>query len=231
MTRRTQPNAHVVRWNEIHFTKLDPLDGRCRLGAPVTDALYFQLKDRYPRSNFDKGPVFEELWALAAQMERELIAARKVHSRTHEIVTIVRAVARPLGYSIAVHGSLSRDLDLVATPWSETACSARTLAWNVMRALEGFVVVRLGVEPSRKPHGRLAWSIHTKLGFYVDLSVSPRGKQPWWERAGAVTGKWISRRLRREWFWGQPWWSKAWNWCMGRRTRRGGCAASEQDEG
>lgn len=33
--------------------------------------------------------------------------------------------ARELGYALALHGSMARDLDLVAIPWTDDAASAR----------------------------------------------------------------------------------------------------------
>lgn len=43
-----------------------------------------------------------------------------------ELAGIV-AVARELGYALAVHGSLARDLDIIACPWTETATSALSM--------------------------------------------------------------------------------------------------------
>jgi hypothetical protein len=80
---------------------------------------------------------------------------------------------RDVGYAIAVHGSLSRDLDVVAVPWTDEAVSAERLVMHLMSAVGG----RLrdghkrkdgtedqwekvsGGNPAVKPHGRLAWSI------------------------------------------------------------------------
>lgn len=89
--------------------------------------------------------------------------------------------ARACGYALAVHGSLSRDLDVVAIPWTEEAVSAV----EVVRAMAAAVARRAGPDlviggPSSAPHGRLGWSIpfpaedgFTTVG-YVDVSVMPR---------------------------------------------------------
>lgn len=86
--------------------------------------------------------------------------------------------ARELGYALLVHGSLARDIDLVAVPWAPTAVSAEEL----VRELEA-KVRELDVSPAEqilptqgpedKPHGRRAWNIHVQ-GTYFDLSVTPR---------------------------------------------------------
>lgn len=99
---------------------------------------------------------------------------------------LVRA-ARAKGYALAVHGSLTRDLDLVAIPWTEEAAPALEVAQALIDASGGFIRERTegpghpagwpGTrDPSQKPHGRLAWSIHLGGGPYIDLSVMPRCK-------------------------------------------------------
>lgn len=89
----------------------------------------------------------------------------------------IRKVARQLGYAIAVHGSLARDIDLIACPWTEEAVDAETLAHAVFRIVQAFnkeVFVSVDKDcPRSKPHGRLAWSLHF-WGSYIDLSVMPR---------------------------------------------------------
>jgi len=83
------------------------------------------------------------------------------------------------GYCLALHGSMARDLDLVAIPWTEDADSPEKLIESIRR----FVVEKANVNlkiapPTLKPHGRLAYVI--PIGFdehYLDLSVMPiKGK-------------------------------------------------------
>ena len=78
-------------------------------------------------------------------------------------------LARNVGYSLALHGSMARDLDLIAVPWTDDAVSAQDLAHVIAegtgRALSDF---------HEKPHGRLAWVIQLGGGPYIDLSVMPR---------------------------------------------------------
>ena len=80
-------------------------------------------------------------------------------------------VAKDRGYALTVHGSLARDFDFVAIPWTEEACPAEELA-EAIRARCGGIVVDL-TNPCPKPHGRLAWKFHLGGGPYVDLSVMP----------------------------------------------------------
>lgn len=79
-------------------------------------------------------------------------------------------VARELGYALAVHGSLARDLDIIACPWTPEAASPEALV-EAMRERVG------GVTDSKvldRPHGRRCFVIHLGGGPYIDLSVMPR---------------------------------------------------------
>ena len=80
--------------------------------------------------------------------------------------------ARQHGYALAVHGSLQRDLDLLACPWSEVASAPEELIHALCRRVGGFMLE--GEKAMEKPHGRRAWIIHLGAGLYIDLSVMPR---------------------------------------------------------
>jgi hypothetical protein len=89
-------------------------------------------------------------------------------------------VARELGYALAIHGSMGRDLDLIAAPWTSEAVSAEELAEAIREHTGGFLKPseeddyhRFG-KPGCKPHGRLCFAYQLGGGPYVDLSVMPR---------------------------------------------------------
>lgn len=85
--------------------------------------------------------------------------------------------ARRLGYALALHGSLQRDLDVIAVPWRDDAAPAVDL----VHALSEIFDIEPNHpidEPQQKPHGRLGWSIPLWWGAYVDLSVMPRVEAP-----------------------------------------------------
>lgn len=83
--------------------------------------------------------------------------------------------ARACGYALALHGTMARDLDLLAVPWTEDAADYDTLIDAIMKACDGFLIERTSKpEPERKPHGRMAWSIHLDGGVFIDLSVMPK---------------------------------------------------------
>lgn len=107
------------------------------------------------------------------------------------------AVARRHGYALAIHGSVSRDFDLVAVPWIEGCSPAVELIAALKAHLDALsyrelLTVEGGLTPEQasqiadhvegqrnadgasvKPHGRRAWSLHLGCGAYVDVSVTP----------------------------------------------------------
>lgn len=80
-------------------------------------------------------------------------------------------VARDYGYALALHGSLARDLDVVAVPWRENPASRLELAKALTEAVGGFEASEF--TPGVRPHGRLCWTIHLGGGPFIDLSVMP----------------------------------------------------------
>ncbi|MGE4544221.1 MAG: hypothetical protein AB7D06_08930 [Pedobacter sp.] len=95
----------------------------------------------------------------------------------------IRRAAKKLGYAIGLHGSLARDFDLIAAPWTEDAATPDALAEAVFEAAGG---VRWRVwwnHGKPKPHGRKAYAFdwdksNHENRDYCDLSVMPRYTSP-----------------------------------------------------
>lgn len=107
-----------------------------------------------------------------------IIDARLEYERT---ITALRSAARRLGYALAVHGSLARDIDIVAAPWTADATDAATLA-EALRAtaedVRGHLAFLKDGDPVERPHGRLCWVLYfCASSTYIDLSVMPRRAQ------------------------------------------------------
>ncbi|PZU95594.1 MAG: hypothetical protein DI527_00870 [Chelatococcus sp.] len=99
------------------------------------------------------------------------------------VFTIARCVAWQEGYALVMHGSFTRDLDLIAIPWTDRATDAEHLVKRVALALDDLaLLIKKSGAPSQatqKPHGRLAWTLTFKTfgdPRFVDLSVMPRLK-------------------------------------------------------
>ena len=91
-------------------------------------------------------------------------------------------VARSCGYALALHGTMQRDLDLIAVPWTEEAVHPSVLVAAMAKAVGGWSpdYANTGEAdptpmPTKRPHGRLCWLIYwagASCGF-IDLSVMP----------------------------------------------------------
>lgn len=112
--------------------------------------------------------------------------------------------ARAHGYALAIHGTVTTDLDLIAVPWTPAAISAEELMQVLMQQLgaldykgllkrdcsswatddqidqmvkaerERLQEPRGPFDCALKPHGRKAWNLYLDAGCKVDLSVMPR---------------------------------------------------------
>lgn len=91
-------------------------------------------------------------------------------------------IARNYGYALAIHGSVQRDLDLIAVPWVDDCADADTL----VAALREHCYLCIGdpkkIDPRHglatvKPHGRRAWMLYMDFGAQVDISVMPKGER------------------------------------------------------
>lgn len=96
------------------------------------------------------------------------------------VFTIARCIAWSEGYALVMHGSFTRDLDLLAVPWTEHATDAEHLVKRITLALDDLSLLVKDVSgktATEKPHGRLAWTLTFKTfgdPRFIDLSVMPR---------------------------------------------------------
>lgn len=97
-----------------------------------------------------------------------------IASLMEDLLPPLRMAARGCGYALTVHGSLQRDIDLVAVPWEDGADAPEYLLQRIVGVTAG-VLGRAVVNSawSEKPHGRRAISIITAGDTYIDLSVMP----------------------------------------------------------
>jgi len=84
------------------------------------------------------------------------------------------------GYALALHGSIQRDLDVIAVPWTDDAEPREVLVEAIKKACDGWIIhpgdgpeQSPDVSPVTRSHGRMAWSIYIADGVYIDLSVMP----------------------------------------------------------
>jgi len=84
---------------------------------------------------------------------------------------MLEKVAHRHGYALALHGSMMRDLDLIAIPWTDDANTEAELlvAFAKVLKLKGW-----SDTATEKPHGRRAFVFYLSGDAYIDLSVMPR---------------------------------------------------------
>ena len=85
----------------------------------------------------------------------------------------LRKTAKKNGYALAVHGSLTRDFDLIAVPWVDKPSDPDLLSKSLVEA-----VCKFGMLPNKdawesKPHGRKAKTFVIGFAEVIDLSVVP----------------------------------------------------------
>lgn len=104
------------------------------------------------------------------------------------IYTKLRIKGWQYGWAVVLHGSCTRDLDLLMTPWEERAHFRTAEQCIIMLAADEKLKLSTGAMPAfldaertnidwtQKPHGRKAVSLHFP-GFgdprWVDISVTP----------------------------------------------------------
>lgn len=80
------------------------------------------------------------------------------------------AIGRGCGYAIGLHGSMKRDVDLIAAPWTDDAMPAHALVSELIKQLP---CAQIG-ETEQKPQGRIAITLQQDGRFkHLDLSIMP----------------------------------------------------------
>ena len=118
--------------------------------------------------------------SLRVKRTREDELAEQVKGYYEILIDALRYVAYRHGFALAVHGSLRRDIDLIAAPWRESAVGGDALAKAISGAIEAIIGTsrerKEFPNPEKKPCGRLGYSFyltHDDFGPYVDLSIMP----------------------------------------------------------
>jgi hypothetical protein len=90
------------------------------------------------------------------------------------IYTMVRKLAWEEGYAIGLHGSFTRDLDMIAVPWAEHC--TRKPEKLIARIVQATGLLETQGSPGEKPHGRKVWTLRLpEFGDprFIDLSIMP----------------------------------------------------------
>lgn len=100
----------------------------------------------------------------------------------------LKEIALKYGYNLVLHGSLNRDMDLIAIPWSPELKSHEAMIHEFASYLDGYTMI-LGHKEGKPVcfnqmyHGRIGYVINLNRGeklktyddpqWYLDISVTP----------------------------------------------------------
>jgi hypothetical protein len=105
----------------------------------------------------------------------------------------LKDIAKEYGYNLVVHGSMNRDLDLIAIPWEDRCCFTKEqlMIKEFQEYLTGVKITKPDGEIyyTTLPGGRHSYVIELNRGdrhgewvrfedseYYLDISVTPNGK-------------------------------------------------------
>jgi hypothetical protein len=108
---------------------------------------------------------------------------------------VIKEIGLQYGYNIVLHGSMNRDLDLIAIPWQEVIGDKVEMINKICEAIGGNVLIETDADRElfrKKFHGRECWvvninrTIKSKYGgmvtefiehedpqYYIDISIIP----------------------------------------------------------
>lgn len=100
----------------------------------------------------------------------------------------LKVIAKGYGYNLVLHGSMNRDLDLIAIPWQLNACDHDKMIEEFCNVLGGRLMLQEDDGKYCFPHGRMSYVINLNRGefthpnfndpqYYIDISVIPTSEQ------------------------------------------------------
>lgn len=85
----------------------------------------------------------------------------------------LRNIALEHGYALAIHGSMARDLDLIAVAWQEKTEFHGIMIDEMCKAIGGTLFKSLEPKLDEKPHGRIVYTLCILGDWFIDISVIP----------------------------------------------------------
>jgi hypothetical protein len=83
-----------------------------------------------------------------------------------------RKAALECGYSLALHGSMANDMDLIAVPWVEDVQPVEELVKRISDCIGNTVWKDYHLKTiGMKPHNRICYTLSIFSDWYIDLSI------------------------------------------------------------
>lgn len=92
-----------------------------------------------------------------------------------QILPVIREIAGECGWGIGLHGSLLKDLDLIAIPWKDDATSDEEMVKRIADEIGGKVGYMSGFGPGHRKGFSIIfdYNAHGKITEgYVDFSIA-----------------------------------------------------------
>ena len=95
---------------------------------------------------------------------------------------LLKRIAESYGYNLVLHGSMDRDLDLIAIPWDIKLGNHEKMIDDFTKCLGGELLPKTEMGVHCHPHGRMGYVIQlcrregmelTDPEYYIDISVTP----------------------------------------------------------
>lgn len=93
---------------------------------------------------------------------------------------ILKEIAYNYGYALGLHGSVQRDFDIIAVPWIQRPRSYKKMLKEFAKEI-GWTF-DWSFSPTKKPHGRLAFTLLCQDNYhgenaYLDIGIMLTDKQ------------------------------------------------------
>jgi hypothetical protein len=122
----------------------------------------------------------DEREAVRVLLEGKIMSKVKDYSKTNPkpqfyacLYPDLRQKALECGYALAIHGSMARDMDLIAVAWTDEALEPDVLMEKLLEAAAATIFKNLYPKKGDKPHGRICYTLCILGDWFIDLSVIP----------------------------------------------------------
>ena len=90
----------------------------------------------------------------------------------------IRKCAMDCGWAVALHGSLSSDMDIMAMPWEKNAITFEDFITVLSKLFkDNDLSKRYEITYKEKPHNRVVATIPIFADFYLDISTMEGGAE------------------------------------------------------
>lgn len=92
-----------------------------------------------------------------------------------QLLPTIRQVAKDCGWGIGIHGSMLKDLDIIAIPWTDEALQGKEMVEKVCEAIGGKVGYRSGFAPGKRQGYSIILDFYAHgdiVEGYLDFSIS-----------------------------------------------------------